>query len=107
MAVNLDVRCVLVSDPSTLGAGAKTRLHTPKAVTYHEQSQIIHHDRSQPWAYGIQNKEVYAPLYLQAHTRETKKKKDPAKGPTKKKKETAKGPTKKKKVAQKKKHQEL
>ena len=23
---------------STLGAGAKTRLHTPKAVTYHEQS---------------------------------------------------------------------
>ena len=23
--------------PSTLGAGAKTRLHTPKAVTYHEQ----------------------------------------------------------------------
>ena len=34
---NLDLRCVLISDPSTLGAGAKTRLHTPKAVTYHEQ----------------------------------------------------------------------
>ena len=33
----LDLRCVLISDPSTLGAGAKTRLHTPKAVTYHEQ----------------------------------------------------------------------
>ena len=35
---NLDSRCVLISDPGTLGAGAKTRLHTPKAVTYHEQS---------------------------------------------------------------------
>jgi hypothetical protein len=23
--------------------GAKTRLHTPKAVTYHEQSQIMNH----------------------------------------------------------------
>ena len=34
---NLDLRCVLISDPSTLGAGDKTRLHTPKAVTYHEQ----------------------------------------------------------------------
>ena len=34
---NLDLRCVLISDPGTLGAGAKTRLHTPKAVTYHEQ----------------------------------------------------------------------
>ena len=34
---NLDLRCVLISDPSTLGAGAKTRFHTPKAVTYHEQ----------------------------------------------------------------------
>ena len=37
MAQNLDLRCVLISDPGTLGAGAKTRLHTPKAVTYHEQ----------------------------------------------------------------------
>ena len=36
---NLDSRCVLISDPGTLGAGAKTRLHTPKAVTYHEQPQ--------------------------------------------------------------------
>ena len=63
---NLDLRCVLISDPSTVGAGAKTRLHTPKAVTYHEQSQIIHHDRSQPWAYRIQHKEIYATLYLQA-----------------------------------------
>ena len=43
MAQNLDLRCVLISDPSTLGAGAKTRLHTPKAVTYHEQSQIMNH----------------------------------------------------------------
>ena len=34
---NQDLRCVLISDPSTLGAGAKTRLHTPKAVAYHEQ----------------------------------------------------------------------
>ena len=34
---NLDLRCVLISDPGTLGAGAKVRLHTPKAVTYHEQ----------------------------------------------------------------------
>ena len=34
---NLDLRCVLISDPGTLGAGAKTRLRTPKAVTYHEQ----------------------------------------------------------------------
>ena len=32
---NLDLSCVLVC--STLGAGAKTRLHTPKAVAYHEQ----------------------------------------------------------------------
>ena len=37
-----DSRCVLISDPSTLdpgtlGAGAKACLHTPKAVTYHEQ----------------------------------------------------------------------
>ena len=37
MAQNLDLGCVLISDPNTLGAGAKTRLHTPKAVTYHEQ----------------------------------------------------------------------
>ena len=27
-------------------------------------SHIINHDRSQPWAYGIQNKEVYATLCL-------------------------------------------
>ena len=51
--------------PQHLGAGAKTRLHTPKAVTHHKQPQIIHHDRSQPWAYGIQNKAVYATLHLQ------------------------------------------
>ena len=37
MAQNLDLRCVLISDPGTLGAGAKTRLRTPKAVAYHEQ----------------------------------------------------------------------
>ena len=37
MAQNLDLRCVLISDPGTLGAGAKIRLHTPKAVAYHEQ----------------------------------------------------------------------
>ena len=47
MAQNLDLRCVLISDPgtlgagSTLGAGAKTRLHTPKAVTYHEQYHTL------------------------------------------------------------------
>ena len=29
-------------------------------------SHIINHDRSQPWAYGIENKEVYATLCLQA-----------------------------------------
>ena len=29
-------------DPSTLGAGAKTRLHTPKAVTYHEQYHTLY-----------------------------------------------------------------
>ena len=34
---NLDLGCVLISDPSTLCGGAKTRLHTPRAVTYHEQ----------------------------------------------------------------------
>ena len=28
MAQNLDLRCVLISDPSTLGAGAKTRLES-------------------------------------------------------------------------------
>ena len=38
---NLDLRCVLISDPSTLGAGAKSRLHTPKAVTYHEQYHTL------------------------------------------------------------------
>ena len=27
--------------PSTLGAGAKTRLHMPKAVTYHEQYHTL------------------------------------------------------------------
>ena len=32
-----EFRCILISDRSTLGAGAKTRLHTPKAGTYHEQ----------------------------------------------------------------------
>ena len=64
---NLDLRCVLISDPSTLGAGAKTSLHTPKAVAYHEQPHYCRcHDRAQPGAYGIQNKEVCATLYLQA-----------------------------------------
>ena len=43
MVQNLDLRCVLISDPSTLVAGAKARLHTPKAVTYHTQSQIMNH----------------------------------------------------------------
>ena len=43
MAQNLDLRCVLLSGPGTLGAGAKPRLHTPKAVTYHEQSYIMKH----------------------------------------------------------------
>ena len=38
MQAKLDLRCVLISDPSTLGAGAKTRLHTPKDVTYREQT---------------------------------------------------------------------
>ena len=51
---------------STLGAGGKPHLHTPKAVTYHEQSPVINHDRSQPWAYGIQNKQVYATMHLHA-----------------------------------------
>ena len=32
---NLDLGCVLISDPGTLGTGAKIRLHTPNAVTYH------------------------------------------------------------------------
>ena len=31
IAQNMDLRCVLISDPSTLGAKAKPRLHTPKA----------------------------------------------------------------------------
>ena len=44
--------------PSTLGAGAKTRLNTPKAVTYHGQPH-----------YCIQNKEVSATLCLQAALR--------------------------------------
>ena len=47
---NLDLRCVLISipDPGTVGAGAKIRLHMPKAVTYHEQyhTLCIIHDRS-------------------------------------------------------------
>ena len=64
MAPHLDSRCVLISDPGTLGAGAKTRLHTPKAVTYHDQLHIINHDRSQPWAYGIQHKEDLTPSNL-------------------------------------------
>ena len=41
MARNLGLRCVLISDPGTLG-GAKTRLHTPKAVSYHEQPHVQH-----------------------------------------------------------------
>ena len=42
-------RKVLVSD-------SKTHLHTPKAVTYHEQYHTLLkvHDRSQPWAYRTQ-----------------------------------------------------
>ena len=60
MAQNLDSRCVLISDPSTLGAGAKPRLHTPKAVTYHEQPHycrfMIGHSL-----------EVDATMCLQAH----------------------------------------
>ena len=40
--LNLDFKCVLISDPSpTLGAGANTHLHTPKAVTYHEQYHTL------------------------------------------------------------------
>ena len=38
----------------TVGAWAETRLHMPKAVTYHDQSHIVNHDMPQPWAYGIQ-----------------------------------------------------
>ena len=40
---NLDLRCVLISDPSTLCAGAKPRPHVPKAVAYDEKSQIMNH----------------------------------------------------------------
>ena len=38
-----------------LGAHAHARRNylTPKAVTYHAQSRIINHDRSQPWAYSL------------------------------------------------------
>ena len=77
--------CVLIPGPGTLGTGAKTRLHTPKAVTYHTNtvplwpyhaqgcdlsctaSYIINHTllyirfmigHSLPLAYGIQSKEV-------------------------------------------------
>ena len=36
MAQNMDLRCVLISDPSTLGAGAKTRLESRmKKFTLH------------------------------------------------------------------------
>ena len=38
---NLGLRSVLISDPSTLGAGAQTRLRTPKAVTYHGQYHTL------------------------------------------------------------------
>ena len=36
---NLDSRRVLATAPKVLGSDIKTHLHTPKAVTYHEQSQ--------------------------------------------------------------------
>ena len=64
---NLDLGCVLISDPGILGAGAKTRLHTPKAVTYHEQPDycrfMIGHSLGRMES---RNKEVYATLCLQA-----------------------------------------
>ena len=46
MALHLDSRCVLLSDPSTDGCRVstvptKTRLHTPEAATYHE-SNVVH-----------------------------------------------------------------
>ena len=51
--------------PRTLGAGAKTRLHTPKAVAYHEQPHycrfMIGHSLGRM---DIQNKEVYATLFV-------------------------------------------
>ena len=37
MAPKSEFEMYFASQPSTLGAGCKTRLHTPKAVTYHEQ----------------------------------------------------------------------
>ena len=33
--------CVLISDPGTFGCWAKTRLHTPKAVSYHGQYHTL------------------------------------------------------------------
>ena len=47
MAQNLDLRCVLVSDPGTLGAGAKTRLEsrikkfTPHCVCIQRVTKVI------------------------------------------------------------------
>ena len=41
MAQNLDLRCLLISDPGTFGVGAKPRLHTFKPVTYHEQNHTL------------------------------------------------------------------
>ena len=38
---NLDLRCVLISDLSALGVVAQNTLHTPKAVTYHEQYHTL------------------------------------------------------------------
>ena len=67
---HLDLRCVLISDPSTLGCwGQNTSPHAQGCGLSWTVSHIINHDRSQPWAYGImkfQNKEVYATLCLQA-----------------------------------------
>ena len=65
---NLDSRCVLISDPGALGAGAKTRLHTPKDVAYHDREQhdalyiMIGHSLGRN--YGIQHKEGLTPSKL-------------------------------------------
>ena len=61
---NLDLRCVLISDLSTLGAGAQTRLHMPKAVAYHAQYHTVSH--TSPYAQGW---DLSWTVFKQYHTR--------------------------------------
>ena len=73
MAQNLDLRCVLISDPSTLGAGAKTRLESrikkftllciAGAMEKEEQSKRAKWDMA--WNHGFSRLDQMNPIAAQ------------------------------------------